>query len=239
MRINKFLSKLGLFSRRKVDSLIDEKRIKVDGKLAHKGMDVDESNLITVDDLPITLDKKKKIYIKVFKPKNYICQMGDKYGRKNLYDLVPINERVYPVGRLDYDSRGLVLLTNDGDFAYKMTHPSFKSEKFYKVVVNGIVSDEVAKILSEGVKLRDGFETHACKVSFFSIDYQKNQTTLNIVLNEGHKRQIREMLNVFGFKVIDLLRFKIGPICLSDLKPGQYKYLTKKELDKLKASGFI
>ena len=231
MRISKFLSASGVTSRRKGEKLILSGRVKVNDKtITDLAFKIDPTmDTLKLDNNIINLNNKK-IYIKLFKPKGYITSLHDELGRKTIFELIDIKERIYPVGRLDKDSRGLLLLTNDGDFAYKLTHPKFEVQKLYKIYTKGIPSTSDIKILENGIECKD-IKTCPCKIHI--LKRYKNSCCLLIKIHEGKKREIRIMFDHIGKPVEDLLRLKVGPIGLDHLREGEWRYLNKTELNKI------
>lgn len=231
IRISKYISTSGITSRRKAEKLIESGRIKVNNCII---TDVSykinpDKDILMLDDAVIN-HSNNKIYIKLFKPKGYITTLQDELGRKTVFDLININERIFPVGRLDQDTRGLLLLTNDGDLSYKITHPKFEVEKLYKVKIKGIPTQSDIETLEGGID-SEVLKTYPCKIKI--LIRNKDSSELLIKIHEGKKRQIRKMFAYIGNPVLDLIRLKIGPISLGNLKEGQWTYLNKSELDKI------
>ena len=226
MRLQKFLSGAGVCSRRKGEELIKEGRIKVNGKrVSELGTKVDsDKDFVEFDGRPVALDSQL-FYIALNKPKGYVSSCYQK-GDKTVLDLLDISERVYPVGRLDKDSTGLLLLTNDGRLHYRLTHPSFDHEKEYEVTVAKALPEGVLRKLAQGLPMM-GTKTRPARVKRIST------RRFLIVLQEGKNRQIRRMLRKVGNQVIDLKRIRIANIRLGNLPPGRWRYLAKKEKDKL------
>lgn len=230
-RIQKILAQMGVASRRKAEELIIEGRVTVNGKIATLGMKADiEKDHIKVNG-KLLLKPEKKIYLMLNKPRGVVTSLYDPEGRPTIKDLLKdIKYRVFPVGRLDYDSEGLLLITNDGDFAHSILHPSKKIPKTYLVKVKGKLSDEKIQILREGVYLEDGI-TAPAKV--IKIRESEKNCWLQITIYEGRKRQIRRMLEKIGHPVLRLKRIAIGNLRLSGLKPGEYRILTQRDIEKL------
>ncbi len=233
IRLNRFISQSGLCSRRKADLFIKEGRVKVNGKVVTQpGIKIDpERDTVEVDGKLIK-QQEKKVYIKIYKPRGYLTQLGkDKFGRKTLTDLmeeVGIKERVFPAGRLDLESEGLLILTNDGNFANIVMHPRKKIPKKYIVEVKGRVSGDTFKKMKKGKKLDDTFlKPDDIKI----LKKKKNSTLLEITIHSGQKRIIRRFMKSFGHSVLRLIRIKIDGISLDGLKPSQWKYLSKKEIE--------
>lgn len=232
IRINKFLADSGVASRRGADALIDSGVVKVNGKiLREQGISVDPlKDVITVKGKRLGETKKKLIYVAVNKPRGYVSTVKDSHADKTVMDLVPIQDRVYPVGRLDKDSEGLILLTNDGDFALKLTHPRYHVSKTYHVLVRGNVSEDVLNRLRRGVRLEDGV-SKAFQVKV--IEAENGESWIEMVLHEGKKRQIRRMCAEVHLYVVRLIRVAIGDVLIDDLKIGKWRELTSKEINSL------
>lgn len=231
-RIQKYLSRAGIASRREAEKMVLEGRVKVNEIIIREmGHQIDPNrDRIKLDDKLISI-YEKKIYIMLNKPKGVITSMADPQGRKKVVDLLcGVKERVYPVGRLDYATEGLLLLTNDGDLAYHMTHPKFKVEKIYQAKVEGRITSEALNVLRNGVLLEDGM-TLPAKVRKIG---NKEDNCIEIVIREGKKRQVRRMFAKIGCPVIELKRIGLGPLKLGRLASGKHRELTKKELADLK-----
>jgi pseudouridine synthase len=226
MRLQKFLSSAGVCSRRKGEELIKEGRIKVNGKrVSELGTKVDsDKDFVEFDGRPVALDSQL-VYIALNKPKDYVSSCYQK-GDKTVLDLLDISERIYPVGRLDKDSTGLLLLTNDGRLHYRLTHPSFDHEKEYEVTVAKALPEGVLRKLAQGLPMM-GTKTRPARVKRIST------RRFLIVLQEGKNRQIRRMLRKVGNQVTDLKRIRIANIRLGNLPPGRWRYLSDKEKDRL------
>ena len=231
MRINKFLSSLGIASRRAIDKYIEEGRIKVNGVIASTGIDVTENDEIYIDNKKIETKRvEEKVYFMLNKPLEVLSASSDDRGRKTVVDLIKTDKRIFPIGRLDYMTSGLILLTNDGDLFNRLVHPKSEIYKKYYIKVFGEVKKEEIEELKKGVLLEDG-KTLPAKVS--GIKYDKNKTSMSISIREGRNRQIRRMIEKFGYKVLMLRREKIGELSLGDLKEGKYRELTKEEIEYL------
>ena len=229
MRINKFLSESGVSSRRGADELIRQGEVKINGRTADLGDDVSEGDRITVKGKKVETVKKYEYYI-MNKPKGVICSVKDDKGRKTVMDILPKETRLFPVGRLDYDTEGLLLLTNDGDLTYKLTHPKNEISKTYLVKTERPVSEEELSKLRGGVYI-DGVKTKKCNVRF--IEKTEKGAKLHITITEGRNRQIRKMIESVGNSVDFLKRIKIGDLTLSGLDRGEYRKLTPREIDYL------
>ena len=231
MRINKFLSSLGIASRRAIDKYIEEGRIKVNGVIASTSIDVTEEDEIYIDNKKIETKRiEEKVYFMLNKPLEVLSASSDDRGRKTVVDLIKTDKRIFPIGRLDYMTSGLILLTNDGELFNRLVHPKSEIYKKYYIKVFGEVKKEEIEELKKGVLLEDG-KTLPAKVS--GIKYDKNKTSMYISIREGRNRQIRRMIEKFGYKVLMLRREKIGELSLGDLKEGKYRELTKEEIEYL------
>ena len=231
MRINKFLSSLGIASRRAIDKYIEEGRIKVNGVITSTGIDVTEDDEIYIDNKKIETKRiEEKVYFILNKPLEVLSASSDDRGRKTVVDLIKTDKRIFPIGRLDYMTSGLVLLTNDGELFNRLVHPKSEIYKKYYIKVFGEVKKEEIEELKKGVLLEDG-KTLPAKIS--GIKYDKNKTSMYISIREGRNRQIRRMIEKFGYKVLMLRREKIGELFLGDLKEGKYRELTKEEIEYL------
>ena len=231
MRINKFLSTLGIASRRAIDKYIEEGRIKVNGVIASTGIDVTEEDEIYIDNKKIETNRiEEKVYFMLNKPLEVLSASSDDRGRKTVVDLIKTDKRIFPIGRLDYMTSGLILLTNDGELFNRLVHPKSEIYKKYYIKVFGEVKKEEIEELKKGVLLEDG-KTLPAKVS--GIKYDKNKTSMYISIREGRNRQIRRMIEKFGYKVLMLRREKIGELSLGDLKEGKYRELTREEIEYL------
>lgn len=231
MRINKFLSSLGIASRRAIDKYIEEGRIKVNGVIASTGIDVTEDDEIYIDNKKIETKRiEEKVYFILNKPLEVLSASSDDRGRKTVVDLIKTDKRIFPIGRLDYMTSGLILLTNDGELFNRLVHPKSEIYKKYYIKVFGEVKKEEIEELKKGVLLEDG-KTLPAKVS--GIKYDRNKTSMYISIREGRNRQIRRMIEKFGYKVLMLRREKIGELSLGDLKEGKYRELTREEIEYL------
>ena len=231
MRINKFLSNSGLASRRKCDQLIEEGKVFVNGKqVTELGSQINEKkDKVTVEGKTISLPSSF-VYIKLNKPKGYACTAQDEKGRKTIYDLIDSEERLFSIGRLDYDTEGLILLTNDGDFANKVAHPKFNIDKEYRVTVEGEIKESEMAVMRKGVVV-DGQRMPSAIVNFIS--YENGNTKLSVIIDEGQNRQIRRMFEAIGKTIKLLKRVRIGQVRLGGLRRGDYKDLTEVELNSL------
>ena len=235
-RLQKYLAGAGIASRRKCEELILQRQVQVNNSVVTKlGTKVDpQKDIVEVKGKLVKYKEIKQYsYILLNKPKGYLTSLSDPFGRPIVLDLLKdIKERVYPVGRLDFNSEGLLILTNDGELAYTLTHPAKDVEKVYIVKVKGIPSSEKLKILSKGVVLKNNYRISPCNIYLLKIT--NGNAILKIKIREGKKRQIRKMGEYIGHFVLKLRRTQLGPISLKGVKPGEYRYLNKEEIKSLK-----
>ena len=231
-RLQKILARAGYGSRRGCEDLIAKGRVTVNGQIATLGMKADPSkDQITVNDKPINTPEAIK-YIAVHKPRNVISAASPQDDRKTVRELVDEPGHLYPVGRLDVDSEGLVLLTNDGELTNRLTHPRYGHEKEYKVLVSRRPDERQLTAWRNGVVLDDGYRTRPVKVRF--VRTHGKGAWLQVILTEGRKRQIREMGRLTGLPVVQIIRVRIGALLLGRLKPRQWRHLTPEEVQALK-----
>lgn len=233
MKIQKYLSLAGFCSRRKGEELVAQGKVKINDKIAAIGDLVNEKkDLVTVDNNKVKL-VEKKVYILLYKPKGYITSTDDPQGRKTVLSLVSdVKERVYPVGRLDYDTEGLLLLTNDGELTNKLTHPRHEIEKVYKVKCQGRINKNELVLLENGIVIDKSYLTK--KANIYNVEFSDTNTLVTIGIKEGKNRQLRKMFEAIGHEVIALKRYKIGFLDIKNLKRGQYRFLSKDEIYALK-----
>ncbi len=232
MRINKFLAENGVASRRHADEMVAAGRIKVNGRTASLGSDVREEDEVLVDDKPLAAAEKKLEYYLMNKPKGVLCTVADDRGRKTVIDLLPAGAgRVFPVGRLDYATEGLLILTNDGDLAYRLTNPKSEIPKTYLARVEGTMTEKDLNRIRSGVEL-DGVLTRKCRAHI--VETNKAYTKVHITITEGKNRQVRRMFEAVGRSVDFLKRVKIGELTLTGLDRGQVRKLTDAEVVYLK-----
>lgn len=229
-RLQKILAAAGIASRREAEKIITAGRVRVNGKIVTElGSKYDASCVkISVDGK--TIKAEMKVYYMFYKPRGVVTTMNDPQNRRSIADFVQdLPERVFPVGRLDYNTEGLLLLTNDGALAQALMHPSHEVNKTYLVKVPGIVPQEKLDMLRVGVKLEDGMTAPAV-VNLRSYEHEHNFTLFDITIHEGRNRQVRRMCDAIGYPVRDLKRIKMGPIILSNLGRGKFRELTDGEL---------
>lgn len=230
MRINKYLADLGIASRRTIDKYIEEKRILVNGELATQGMNISDVDIVTIDGKKIEKITDEKVYYMLNKPLEVLSSSSDDRGRQTVVDLIKTKKRIFPIGRLDYMTTGLILLTNDGELFNRIIHPKSEIFKKYYLKILGEVKKEDLEKIKKGMILDDG-KTLPAKIS--SVKYENNKTSLYISIREGRNRQIRRMFEKFNYKIMMLRREKIGELSLGDLKEGKYRELTSEEIEYL------
>ncbi len=233
MRLQKFMAQCGIASRRKSEEIIASKRVKVNGVvITELGYKIDPlTDIITVDGKRVK-NREKKIYIMMNKPKGYVTTVSDEFNRKTVLDLIKgVKERVYPIGRLDFDTSGLLLLTNDGELAYKLIHPKFEVVKTYIATIAGKPSDEALERFRHGLEI-DGYVTSEAEIEVLSSVNDKS--VVRIQIHEGKNRQIRKMCDKIGHPVTSLKRIAIGELELGTIKKGCWRFLNDNEIEYLK-----
>lgn len=232
-RLQKYLANSGVASRRKCEDLILQGKIEVNGKVVTElGTKVNPERDIVKFDGKEVKQVEKMVYILLNKPIGYVTTADDQFGRETVLDLVKVKERIVPVGRLDMYTSGALILTNDGDFVYKVTHPKHEIEKTYTVTVKGIVQNSEVEQLRKGVKI-DDYITKPAKVKILKTDIEKDISRLEITIHEGKNRQVRKMCEAVNRKVLALHRSKIGGIGVKDIELGKWRYLRENEIQKL------
>lgn len=231
MRLNKFISSTGLYSRRKADELIKDKRVSVNGETGIIGQDVNENDKVYVDGKPLEINENN-VYIILNKPRGITCTT-ERHIEGNIIDFVNHTERIFPVGRLDKDSEGLIILTNDGDIVNKILREGNDKKKEYIVTVNKSITSNFIRSMSQGVEIYNPVKneytvTQKCEVS------KINDRTFKIILSQGLNRQIRRMCTALEYKVINLKRVKIMDLTLEGLNTGEWRNLTSQEIENLK-----
>lgn len=228
IRLNKYIAECGYCSRRKADELISMNKVSINGKIAGElGQKIDtEKDIVKIGNM-ILKKEETKVYLMLNKPAGYITTNNEQFGRMSTVDLIKEDLRVFPVGRLDKDTEGLLLFTNDGDFANYMMHPRHTIEKTYIVTTDSLITTDKIEKLKNGIDI-GGYITKEAKVR----KYSKNK--LEIIISEGKNRQVRKMCEVVNINVLNLKRIKIGNLELGGLKSGEYRRLTKKEINSLK-----
>lgn len=238
MRLNKYIAQAGICSRRKADELTEQGKVKINGAVMnHPGYDVKDGDVVVVDGRQIGgasmggRTAERKVYYALNKPKGYITSVSDDRDRPIVTELlVDVEERIFPVGRLDYNTSGLLILTNDGDFAYKLSHPKHELPKTYRARVSGVITPEKKRSLEKGVDI-GGFVTSPASVHV--LKQGNGSAVVEITIHEGKNRQVRKMFAAVGSKVLDLERVAIGDLKLGHLLVGHYRRLTRQEIDSL------
>ena len=230
-RIAKVISNSGFCSRRKAEELITLGKVKVNGEIVKElGMKVDPNDSITISDKP--LKREEKEYYLLYKPSGVVTTTSDEKNRKTVIDLIETDKRIYPVGRLDYDTTGALILTNDGELTNKLIHPSNMIDKVYIAKVEGIVTSKEAKVLENGVII-DGFKTSKSKVKVRKIDKDKKTSIVEITIHEGKNHQVKKMFDSINHKVLKLKRESFSFLNVKNMNAGEYRKLTVKEVKKL------
>lgn len=230
-RLNKFIASSGACSRRKADEYIENGKVKVNGKIVTElGFQVSKKDKVTLEGKLIK--PETLTYIRYYKPAGYITTASDEKGRKTIYDALPEEVRTLrPIGRLDKDSTGLLIMTNDGDLINQLSHPTLKVPKVYRVCAEGKLNLNDLTVMEKGIEIEEGKIAYAYARI---LEFEGKNTVLEIVLFQGLNRQIRKMLDYLGHPVISLKRVSVGPIDLSGLKKGQFKYLKPKQINELR-----
>lgn len=234
VRLQKAMSDAGVASRRKSEQMIADGEVSVNGKIVTEmGVKVDHSDKIEVNGVPLRSEKKR--YILMYKPRGVISAVKDDKGRKVITDFLKedVDERVYPIGRLDYDTSGLILLTNDGEFANQLMHPRYHVDKTYVAKIEGVLSTEEIKKLENGIKFKD-YKSAPAKAKVISKDTKKNTSLVRLTIHEGHNHQVKNMFQAVGHSVTKLSRERYGFLTLDGLVSGKYRDLTRQEVALLK-----
>jgi 23S rRNA pseudouridine2605 synthase len=236
-RLQKYLAEAGVASRRKSEELIQKGRVKVNGAtVTELGTKVTGGDVVMVDGKEIK-PEENKVYIMLNKPAGYVTTSKDQFGRKTVLDLIEgVSERIYPVGRLDYETTGILLFTNDGELAYSLTHPAHDVQKIYRARIDGHLNDEEIKSLEKGVRI-DDYITSPAKAKV--IEKQEKFSEVEIIINEGRNRQVRKMFEAVGYIVLKLKRISIGSLTLGGLEEGKWRHLDTKEVKALQNIGEI
>lgn len=230
-RIQKVIANSGICSRRKAEELIQEGKVKVNGKIITElGFKVSDKDEIIVNDRVV--EKTDKVYYLLNKPRGVVTTTSDDKGRKTVVDLIDTPYRIYPIGRLDYDTTGALLLTNDGDFSNLIMHPKNEIDKVYLAKVEGIANGEAVKQLEKGVDV-DGFKLSSSRVKIKKIDREKEESFIELTIHEGKNHQVKKMLEAVKLPVIKLTRERIAFLDVNNLKSGEYRKLSKKEVSQL------
>lgn len=231
MRLQKYLADAGIASRRKCEQLIEEGRVKLNGAVAEIGMNVNDGDVVTLDGKRVRANNER-VMIAFYKPKNVICSNAEDEDRKKVTDFFKeLPYRLYTVGRLDYDSEGLILVTNDGGAANRLMHPRYGLSKTYNVLCSGRFTDAEIHALASGVMLEDGM-TAPARVKLLR-ETDNGNTELSITIHEGRNRQVRRMVAAVGHDTLRLVRVSIGKLTISGLKSGQWRFLSREETELL------
>ena len=234
-RINKYLSAHGVCSRREADRMIQEGRITVDGRIADMGEMVEDNTIICVDGRKIDSSTPPQVVIAFNKPVGIVCTTTDKQGKNNIVDYIGYKERIYPVGRLDKDTEGLLLITNDGDLAHRLLAPKKHVDKVYYADIHGLVTKEHVELFSSGITLLDGTPVMPGELVILEVNEAEHTSKIRLTIHEGKFHQVKRMFEAVGTEVTYLKRLSMGPLALdAELKPGEYRRLTEEEINLLK-----
>ena len=231
-RIQKVIANSGYCSRRKAEELIKLNKVLVNGEVATIGMQVNNNDLIQVEGNLIKKDTDSKVYYLLNKPRGVVTTSRDELGRKTVIDLIDTEKRIYPVGRLDYDTTGVLLLTNDGELTNKLTHPKNNIEKVYVAKIEGVITGIDINKLKKGVVI-DNFKTSPARVKLKSYDKKSQTSLVELTIHEGHNHQVKKMFEAVGYNVIKLTRIRFAGMNVKSLKSGEYRELNPKEVKQL------
>ena len=232
-RLQKVIAAAGVASRRKAEEMISQGRVCVNGeKITELGFKVKKGDYIEVDGREIV--RENKVYYVMNKPKKSMCTNDDEFDRLTVVSLIPCKERIFSVGRLDYDTSGVLILTNDGEFANQVIHPRHHIAKTYNLTINGILNREQLKKIEEGIVLDDGIKTLPAKYRITEKDTEKKQMSLDLTIYEGRNRQIKRMMEALGYKVTRLHRKQLGILRVDDLRQGEYRLMKPYEVKQMR-----
>ena len=231
-RLQKVISDNGYTSRRKAEELIKEGKVLVNGMVATIGMKVNNDDEIIIEGNILSKDIDSKVYYLLNKPRGVVTTASDEKGRKTVIDIIETEKRIYPVGRLDYDTTGALLLTNDGELTNKLTHPSNNIDKVYVAKIKGIITGIDINKLKNGVKI-DNYKTSKCRVKLKSYDKKTQTSIVELTIHEGHNHQVKKMFESIGYDVIKLTRLSFAGLKVNNLKSGEYRLLSLKEVQRL------
>lgn len=236
-RLQKVISNLGYTSRRKAEKLILEGKVFINDEVAHLGDKVKDSDKITIEGIELDkANREEKVYFLLNKPRGVVTTSHDEKGRKTVIDLIATSKRIYPVGRLDYDTTGVLLLTNDGELTNLLLHPKQEIEKVYLAKIKGIIKGSDLYNLENGV-LIDDVKTSPARAKLKSYDKKTNTSMVQLTIHEGHNHQVKKMFQSLGYEVIKLTRLKFAFLDVKNLKSGEYRSLTPKEVKRLYSLG--
>ena len=231
-RLQKVISENGYTSRRHAEELIKEGKVLVNGEVATIGMKVDNNDEIIIEGNLLTKDLDSKVYYLLNKPRGVVTTASDEKGRKTVIDIIETDKRIYPVGRLDYDTTGVLLLTNDGELTNKLIHPKNNIDKTYIAKIKGIITGVDINKLKNGIKI-DNYVTSKCRVKLKSYDKKSQTSLVELTIHEGHNHQVKKMFESIGYDVIKLTRTKFAGLTVTNLKSGEYRLLLPHEVKKL------
>lgn len=231
-RLQKVISDNGYTSRRKAEELIKEGKVLVNGMVATIGMKVNNDDEIIIEGNILSKDIDSKVYYLLNKPRGVVTTASDEKGRKTVIDIIETEKRIYPVGRLDYDTTGALLLTNDGELTNKLTHPSNNIDKVYVAKIKGIITGIDINKLKNGVKI-DNYKTSKCRVKLKSYDKKTQTSIVELTIHEGHNHQVKKMFEAVGYDVVKLTRTRFAFLDVKSLKSGEYRMLLPHEVKKL------
>lgn len=232
MRLQKIIASKGYASRRKAEELIQSGKVKVNGSVIREmGYQADFDDFIEVEGNPLD-EIEDKVYFLLNKPRGVVSTVKDDKGRKTVVDLIKTDKRIYPVGRLDYDTTGLIILTNDGNLTNYLTHPKNNIEKVYVAKLHGLIAKDNLKKLCNGVVI-DGKKTGKAKAKILKLDKKNNSSIVELIIHEGKNHQVKKMFNAIGFDVLKLKRESVAFLTLDGVKSGEYRPLSIKEVKKL------
>ncbi len=235
-RVQKVISNLGYASRREVEKLILEGKVTINNQVASLGDKVKDSDIIKINGVLVDKNKNDKVYFLLNKPRGVVSTAKDEKGRKTVVSLIETDKRIYPVGRLDYDTTGVLILTNDGELTNLLLHPSSNIEKVYLAKIKGIITGSDIYKLKNGIKI-DNYTTSPCYVKLKSFNKKTNTSMVEIRIHEGHNHQVKKMFEAVGYDVLKLTRLRFAFLDTTNLKPGEYRTLTPKEVKKLYSLG--
>lgn len=231
-RIQKVIANSGYCSRRKAEELIRMNKVTLNGEIANIGMQVKSDDVIQIEGNVIKKDSTNKVYYLLNKPRGVVTTSCDELGRKTVLDLIETDKRIYPVGRLDYDTTGVLLLTNDGELTNKLTHPRNNVEKIYIAKIEGIITGNDINKLKKGVNI-DDFKTSPARVKLRSFNKKTQTSLVELTIHEGHNHQVKKMFEAIGYNVIKLTRIRFAGFDVRNLKSGEYRQLSTKEVKQL------